>query len=52
MLETMLRNNYLRSHNLVFVDDIIGWVSEEWFYKYGKKYLELEDKSKYKDLGA
>jgi len=52
MLETMLRGYYYKSYNLVFVDDIIGYVSDEWWYKYGKKYLELEDKSKYKELGV
>ena len=42
MLETMFRGSYYRSYNLVFVDDIIGYVTQEWWYTNGKKYLEDE----------
>ena len=43
MLEVYWRTRDMREHNMVFIDDIIGYVTQEWWYTNGKKYLEDEE---------
>ena len=42
MFEVMLHSKYMREQNMVFIDDVIGYVSEEWWYKNGSRYIEDE----------
>ena len=42
MLEVMLWSNYMSDHNMIFIDDIVGYVSDEWWYKNGRRYMEDE----------
>ena len=38
MLEVMYRSK----RDMVFVDDVIGYVHEAWWYKYGSRYMKDE----------
>ena len=42
MLDLYLWGNYMYEHNMVFVDDVIGWVHESWWYKNGSRYMKDE----------
>ena len=42
MLQVYLWCNYMSEHNMVFVDDVIGWVHESWWYKNGSRYMKDE----------
>jgi hypothetical protein len=42
MLEVMYRSKHMSDHNMVFVDDIIGYVHEAWWYKNGSRYMKDE----------
>lgn len=61
MLEVMLWSNYMRDHNMTYIDEVGGYVSEEWWWKnsgkikkdkkYKKKIEKLIDKEGFKLRG-
>ena len=50
MLDRYWKILEMREYNMVFIDDIIGYVSQEWLYKNGSKYTYNEKTGRYEKL--
>jgi hypothetical protein len=50
MLEVYWRTRDMSDRNMVFIDDIIGYVTQEWLYKNGSKYTYNVKTGRYERL--